>query len=110
MIINIKLKNGCDLIGQAESIETIKHTQQISNPLKIEISPEYGLAMTLYAAFAKDATVTIPRSEFVYVAEASDVAVEKYTSVMSGKDTDEEDDEHNDNGMYSMSPSTKYIN
>lgn len=109
MIINIKMKNGADLIGHAEHIENVKHVQEIQNPLRIVVT-ENGLSLTMYAAFAKDGIITIPRSDFVYVAEASEVAVEKYEQVLSNidGDYDEEDEEHNENGMYSTT-STKYV-
>lgn len=90
MIISIKLKSGADLIG--EGTEISEKDQFITDPIFIESHMEFGTSMRVYASYVKVKTVSIPRSEIMFVGEASDLATSRYHEVLSSISDDNEEE------------------
>jgi len=92
MIVNIKLKDGSDLIGEfLEDVQGEEGSKCLLNPIKVGFDHNHSMTIVMYGVFAKDGKVTIPKSEYVYAAEASDTAIEKYASVLEQMVGDDDD-------------------
>lgn len=92
--VNIKLKNGDDLIAifvnQEDGVLTIE------NPIQIEVHPEYGFFAKSWLLLARSNFVTLDDSDIIFYDEASDKAISYYEDFVSKLNMhDEKDREEN---------------
>lgn len=88
-IVNIKLKNGKDIIGFLREVQD-KYVL-VENPLDVAIGPEYnGFFAKSYLMFAEGTIVRFNKSDLLLLAKANKKAVQYYEDFYTRVDELEE--------------------
>jgi hypothetical protein len=97
--VNIKLKNGEDLI--AIFVNQENDTLTVENPIQIQVDPELGFFAKSWLLLARSNFVTLDKKDIIFYDDASDKAIRYYEDFMQrlGVSAQEEDDEDIDDLM-----------
>jgi hypothetical protein len=85
-IVNVKLKNGADLVG----ILT-KHEDKfvvMENPVEIHADPNHGFFAKSWLLFSEESLVTLDRSDIFYVQVANEKAIGYYEDFLDKVSSD----------------------
>ena len=90
-IVNLKLKNGDDILGVLNT-----HEEQfvvVDNPIQIEANPEHGFYAKSWLLLSNENRVSFDKSDIFYVHEASEKSIgyyENFIERISFSNRDEE--------------------
>ena len=93
--VNIKLKNGEDLI--AIFVNQGDDTLTVENPIQIQVDPEHGFFAKSWLLLARSNFVTLDKKDIIFYDDASDKAIRYYEDFMqrlgvSAREEEEIDD------------------
>ncbi len=79
-IVNVKLKNGTDILSILQSDQEL--FVLLENPVQIETDPEHGFYAKSWLLLSEVNVVTVSKSDVFYIHEASDKAIGYYESFL----------------------------
>lgn len=75
-LVNVKLRNGADLIGYLA--KTDSYSIEVQSPISVEVSPQFGVFASNWLMFSEKTSVILQNHDFIYCTEASKRAIEYY--------------------------------
>ena len=85
-IVNVKLKNGSDLVGVLSKQED--KFVIMENPVEIHADPQYGFYAKSWLLLSEESLVTLDRSDIFYVQTANDKAISYYEEFLDKVSSD----------------------
>lgn len=92
--VNIKLKNGDDLI--AIFIDHADDTLTVENPVQIQVHPEHGFFAKSWLLLSRSNFVTLDKKDIIFYDDASDKAIRYYEDFMRKLGISARENEMND--------------
>jgi len=78
-LVHVKLNNGEDILAHGKILEDGKKVK-LRDPIVLHFDPETGVYARHWMIFSKENSVTLPSNQFIFIANASEGAIEYYNS------------------------------